>query len=171
MKQDEDQDLDLGWLGNFLQRHPEVAWYWMGATCEAYLLWQTIPGLLDPTSRWAYIVFLVPLNLMTVVLFESIGRLMAITRRLDERDRQRARLKAQNDELERKAKLEELERAASATAESAEVVEPGLKSIPHEAAECPGPPHFPGSDGADQYWVDEVCGSYWQWRGDRWVQA
>lgn len=174
---EEDWQQDLDWISRKLTDHPEFPIYWMTFVVTAYMAWQIVPGVMDPKARWAYLIFLLPLALMAIALGVMIGKLTRAVHLANKRDAEAKRLNNEAEgRLQQQCSSAVLENGAAQRPPDAVALTPeqqeeaGLRSGPHQPGECPGPPHFPGPAG-EGYWVDELCGSYWQWRGDRWVQA
>lgn len=142
------------WLIRLLQRHPWIGTAWIFATVEIYLLFQTVPGVLDPKSRWGYLIFLGPMHLLIGWMAWVLIKMQRMTHRWDLRDRAR--------------------REAAALAARPKVSLVKVQAPPeledHEVGECPGPWFFPAGD-EPTFWLDDVCGAHWQWRGQAWVQV
>lgn len=164
---EQEDDLDLGLLGNFIIKHPETGEVWLAFVANCYLGWLVLrPVFQHQQGALLGLAILAPLWLGFNAIAFMLMRLMRLMRKINAEDRERAR----EQEVQTRESL--LMQAHHAFSEHLAVLEAREveRSLAHGSEQCPGPPVFPSND-IEQDWTCAMCATRWSWTyGLQWEQ-
>lgn len=168
------EELERSRFEDWVVGHPQAGFVIMMAVVEIYLLFQTVPGLLDPKTRWAYAIFLAPMNLAVMAIAVMMVRLQRAVARADAAHEARKKQAEVNVYRQQLAEIQAAREKAIAQgfpvvlAQQAEV-----ELETHEADECDGPGYL-STEGTEDVdgdgpWKCPICRTLWKPYDGTWL--